>query len=235
MALTPEQEARYALDYGVDRGDLSSEAQAEYDRLKPGWEKQYPAQARQQELARAYGSSAAWHRVDKSGTTHNFRFHLGKQIILGIFYLVVGAGFLSGIALAILVPDGRLGPFWGVGFGVAGLFFVWAAICSFRMGVQVSSEKLTIRNAYRTYTIDASSIRAIILQPHAKVNGSGRWLPWVILTNRAGVWIDNFDCGPASGPPRPGPAAIVEEVRMLLGLRSDDLATETDMRRGGET
>jgi hypothetical protein len=34
MALTPEQEARYALDYGADRRDLSSEAQAEYDRLK---------------------------------------------------------------------------------------------------------------------------------------------------------------------------------------------------------
>ena len=34
MALTPEQEARYALDYGVDRRDLSSEAQVEYDRLR---------------------------------------------------------------------------------------------------------------------------------------------------------------------------------------------------------
>jgi hypothetical protein len=34
MALTPEQEARYALDYGGDRSRLGREAQAEYDRLR---------------------------------------------------------------------------------------------------------------------------------------------------------------------------------------------------------
>ena len=34
MAMTPEQEARYALDYDGKREDLSSEAQVEYDRLK---------------------------------------------------------------------------------------------------------------------------------------------------------------------------------------------------------
>jgi hypothetical protein len=34
MALTPEQEARYALDSGVDRSRLDREAQAEYDRLR---------------------------------------------------------------------------------------------------------------------------------------------------------------------------------------------------------
>lgn len=33
MALTPAQEARYALDYGLDRKDLKPEVQAEYDRL----------------------------------------------------------------------------------------------------------------------------------------------------------------------------------------------------------
>jgi hypothetical protein len=34
MAMTPQQEAEYALDYGVDPASLSSAAQAEYDRLK---------------------------------------------------------------------------------------------------------------------------------------------------------------------------------------------------------
>jgi hypothetical protein len=33
MALTPQQEAAYALDYGVDRSKLRPEIQAEYDRL----------------------------------------------------------------------------------------------------------------------------------------------------------------------------------------------------------
>src|SRR5260370_264189 len=33
MAMTPREEAAYALDFGVSRSDLSPEAQAEYDRL----------------------------------------------------------------------------------------------------------------------------------------------------------------------------------------------------------
>jgi Short C-terminal domain len=36
MAMTPEQEARYALGYGVARSDLSLAAQLEYDRLVAG-------------------------------------------------------------------------------------------------------------------------------------------------------------------------------------------------------
>jgi hypothetical protein len=32
--MTPEQEARYALNFGLSRGDLSMAAQLEYDRLK---------------------------------------------------------------------------------------------------------------------------------------------------------------------------------------------------------
>ena len=37
MALTPTEEARYALSFGVSRSDLSPEAQAEYDRLAPDY------------------------------------------------------------------------------------------------------------------------------------------------------------------------------------------------------
>jgi len=33
MAMTPSEEARYALDFGVSRSDLSLPAQLEYDRL----------------------------------------------------------------------------------------------------------------------------------------------------------------------------------------------------------
>jgi hypothetical protein len=46
MAMTPEQEAAYALDYGVNRSDLSPAVQAEYDRLLPA------RQARLEESAR---------------------------------------------------------------------------------------------------------------------------------------------------------------------------------------
>ena len=37
MALTPTEEAQYALSFGVSRSDLSPEAQAEYDRLAPDY------------------------------------------------------------------------------------------------------------------------------------------------------------------------------------------------------
>jgi hypothetical protein len=36
--LTPEQEARYALELGMRREDLRGAVQAEYDRLRPAWE-----------------------------------------------------------------------------------------------------------------------------------------------------------------------------------------------------
>ena len=37
MALTPEQAARYALDYDLGPEDLSPEARAEYERLEPDY------------------------------------------------------------------------------------------------------------------------------------------------------------------------------------------------------
>jgi hypothetical protein len=37
MALTPQQEAAYALDYGLAPEDLSHEARAEYERIKPDY------------------------------------------------------------------------------------------------------------------------------------------------------------------------------------------------------
>jgi hypothetical protein len=41
--MTPEQEASYALAYGVDRSDLSRAAQVEYDRLRAAQQGTLPA------------------------------------------------------------------------------------------------------------------------------------------------------------------------------------------------
>jgi len=43
VGLTPQQEAAYALSYGVDRADLRPEAQAEYDRLLAEAGRTFPA------------------------------------------------------------------------------------------------------------------------------------------------------------------------------------------------
>jgi Domain of unknown function (DUF4190) len=37
MALTPQQEAAYVLDFGLNPEDLSREARAEYERIKPDY------------------------------------------------------------------------------------------------------------------------------------------------------------------------------------------------------
>ena len=91
---------------------------------------------------------------------------------------------------------------WTIGVAAAGLFFVWGAICRFRMGVQVSGQKLTIGNELRTHIIDVSDIRAITLKPKQISQVATHWKPWVELTSGQGVWIYNFDCGPAGRPPR---------------------------------
>jgi hypothetical protein len=112
----------------------------------------------------------------------------------------------------------------GVGFA-----FAWFGIGHFRCGVQVSGQKLTIRNYLRNYAVDAADISAITLPPKNSTNKEWGpyWATRVELTNGKGIWIDNFDCGPAGRPPRPERVAIVEEVRALLGLGEADFTAET--------
>lgn len=106
-----------------------------------------------------------------------------------------------------------------------GFWMAWMGIRQFRCGVEVSGQKLAIRNEFRTTTVDAADIRAINLQPKGSPNGP-YWVPRVELTSGKSIWIDNFDCGPAGRPPRPERVAIAEEVRALLGLGNADLTAE---------
>jgi hypothetical protein len=109
-----------------------------------------------------------------------------------------------------------------VAFGFA---LVWLGIRQLREGVQISGAKLTIRNDYRTRTVVASEVRAITLEPHVFGQVVSCWVPRVRLIDGRSIWIDNFDCGPAGKPPRPELAATVDEVRVLLGVKADGIAT----------
>jgi hypothetical protein len=150
---------------------------------------------------------------------------------MGVILAVFGAAFLAAVAIPIVAwSQASAGSnIWDVIlFAVCGAFFVWLAICQFRRGVRVTSEKLTITNEYWMRVVAASSIRKITLKPHVLAHRE-HWIPWVELTSGRGVWIDNFDCGLAGRPPRPELVAVVEEVRALLRVASDDLArSETD-------
>jgi hypothetical protein len=78
MALTPAQEAQYALDNGVSGSDLSPAAQVEYDRLLPAW------QARREERAREQAERREELRKVAAGTT--WLLNLGVAVYDGNVY-----------------------------------------------------------------------------------------------------------------------------------------------------
>jgi hypothetical protein len=148
----------------------------------------------------------------------------------GVIFAVFAAAFLAAAAIAIVTwSQASAGSnIWDVILLVAcGASCAWPAICQFRRGVRVTSQKLTITNEYWIRVIATSSIRAITLKPHVLAHRE-HWIPWVELTSGRGAWIDNFDCSLAGRPPRPELVAVVEEVRALLRVASDDLARPED-------
>jgi hypothetical protein len=166
--------------------------------------------------------------------TRTFQFHPVRRRFLGAFFVAFGAScFVPTVGL--FIPGFYKGSNTEPTAGefllacVVGLAFAWYGIRYLRWGVQVSGQKLTIRNDLRTYTVDAADIRAITLQPKRPANKDWGpyWATRVELTNGKSIWIGNFDCGPAGRPPRPERVAIVEEVRALLGLRDADFSAET--------
>jgi hypothetical protein len=101
------------------------------------------------------------------------------------------------------------------------------------VAVQISDEKLAIRSYLRTRTVNANEIRAITLQSKAMGQAGNHWIPRVDLTDANTVWITNFDCGPAAGPPKAGPAAAVGEIRALLSVKADDMRTPENPQSEG--
>jgi hypothetical protein len=89
------------------------------------------------------------------------------------------------------------------------------------MDLFLNGGKLTIHNELRTRAVHASDIRAITLEPRAISDGPTRWIARVQLADGSRIWIDDFDCGPASKPTKPELAVTVDEVRMLLGGKGE--------------
>jgi hypothetical protein len=178
----------------------------------------------QPHLEAARRNRAAWlarrHSVNRSGTTHTFHLHRGFAIYSAAF----GAGFL-GLGIA-----GLFGPRHPAGWELlallggcltGGAFSVWIGVRSARMGVQISSGILTVRNWFSSYTASCGEISAINLHPKASGTEGFKWVPRVELADGRSGWIDALVSGPAENPPQPEPAALFDEVRALLGARAD--------------
>ena len=162
--------------------------------------------------------------VDTPGVTHTFCYHRGRHRVLGILGAAFGAALLA-LLVGILATTPSQLSVWGQVLMTGGGFaLVWLGIRQFRVGIQISGETLIIRNEWRTYTVNTCEVRAITLQPKRIGEGPDHWMPRVDLTSGNSVWITNLDCGRSDRPPRSEPAAILDEVRTLLGIASDDLA-----------
>jgi hypothetical protein len=238
--VTPEQQALYALARDLSRSDLPVAAQLEYDRLRPAWERGMmadwvPARGLESALRPGIDEERRPAAVQPPwigpGTTHTFHLRPVWRGFGGVLCMAIAAFFLGFPIWGVFTPGFHKGASaWEtagtllVGCGV-GLVCAWLGIRQFRNGAEVSGHKLTIRNELRTYTVDAADIRAVTLQPRCLGEGGSRWVARVGLASGKSIWIDNFDCGPASKPPIPDRVAAVRAVRALLGLGGDaDLA-----------
>jgi len=179
------------------------------------------------------------HRSARATTPSlTFRSMRGLHLVTGVSCVVIGIGLLVGEAAALAYPHSSWAGggnstwdyIWGAGVG---LVFVWVGIRMVRVGVHISSGKITTRGYLRTRTVSASEIRAITLQPHDNGEGRLRWIPRVELISGKSFWIYSFDCGPESKPPKPEKAAAIEEVCALLGVGADDVGKLRSRQPGG--
>jgi len=230
-------------------------AQLEYDRLRPAWEQgeARPAAgeleaarlAWEQEWAPKRDSGPAIrHAVDRSGTTHTFRYRRGFHLLLGTPVVVLAVGWLAGLTAALADPssswargDGGVSRWDSIWASAVGLLGIWLGIRLLGVGVlQVRAGKMRVRGYFRTRAVEASEIRAITLLPK-DVGGESQHLRWrarVKLTGGKGFWIYGFDGGRAGKPPNPGLAAALDEVRALLGVSADDRGQpEIRLTQGG--
>lgn len=161
------------------------------------------------------------HQVDPSGTTHTFYSMRGLHLSLGVASLLLSLGIFIGDSFAMAYPSSK----WAQGAStsdyvwsiIAGLALVWLGIRLLRMGVRISSKKITVRGYLRTRTVHASDIWAVTLQPLNSDSGP-RWIPQVELTGGKSFRIYSLDFGSARKPPEPGVAATIEEIQVLLGV-----------------
>lgn len=99
MAMTPTQEASYALDYGLDREDLKPQVRAEYDRLKQeryfaatrAAGAQQPPQPQNQAPVTRPGGAMPPRRLIVSGVV----------VVLVIVAAVIGHAIASGSSIAV--------------------------------------------------------------------------------------------------------------------------------------
>ncbi len=163
---------------------------------------------------------ASGHTVEGAGATHTFRSHRGIRMagviaLAAMLVIVCGATIAHG-------PQGGFNVWVKIAF-IAGFVVpsAWFAVRWFRLGAEISSGRMTVRNLWRTRVIAIDEIHRIDLAAKRGDHASPpHWFPLIHLTNGDSVWIDGFSCGIAQRPPDPGGLAALGELRALIGLQA---------------
>ena len=147
MALTPAEEAKYALNHGVSRSDLSPEAQTEYDRLVPeGYGT--PTQKRDQVPQKL--REGLRHTESRSGD-HIFRSALPGRIFAGMFIVCCSAGVIA-LTIAGLMDGMITGDPWAPGDLAALTALLLGLLAMIRLGVRIPFMCVRVRGQAVTIT-----------------------------------------------------------------------------------
>jgi len=221
MALTPVEEAKYALDHQVSRSGLSADAQTEYDRLVAEGNG-IPTQKREYVPLELRGGIR--HTVSTSGD-HIFRSAQQGNIVAGVFIVLGGAGLIA-VMIAMLQDGTITGNPWAPGNLAALTALILGVLAAMGVGVRlpfmrvrVRGQAVTITNPARTYRVNTADIaRITVEQKSAGGDAAARWLPRAYMADGRQIWLAGINCGPASKDPDPKLVLILDELKALAGL-----------------
>jgi hypothetical protein len=128
--------------------------------------------------------------VERIGSTHTFSSDRGIRIVA-----VLALAVMLVIVCAVTIAHGTQGGFnvW-VKIAFIVIFVVpsaWFAVRLLRLGVEISSGRITVRNLWRTRVIAINEIRGIILAVKSGHHPGtvDHWVPRIDLTNADSIWM----------------------------------------------
>jgi hypothetical protein len=156
-------------------------------------------------------------RVNRAGTTYTFAHDRWANMALAAimvpsfallcFILWITTGWPFGV-------PGKVGL-----IGIIAVSVLLACFRTARKGVRVSAGRVSIRNDWRTRTVNIEEIRGITLEEKTIGTGDGQhisWVPRIRLASGKEIWLTGMSCGPTYDPPVAWRLASLDKFRSLI-------------------